>query len=82
MSQKTFYHYMGGKRPITVKIDNEFIVFHYTEEDDREFYHILVKEWVSDKHTTRQGREDNWHFHMKEKSWFNQDIEEFINSNT
>lgn len=74
---KTFYHHMKGERPITVKIYEGRIAFYYKNEGNREFYSIPIQEWVRDR-TERQGREDNWHFHMKEKVWFNEDIKKYI----
>jgi len=79
--QKTFYNYLDGKRPITIKIGKDFITFHYKNENDREFYDIPKSEWISDR-TGRQGREDNWHFHMMEKTWFCEEMKQFINDNT
>lgn len=76
--QKTFYHYLDGKRPITIKVNSDFITFHFKNENDREFYSIPTNEWISDK-TDRLDREDNWHTHMMSKTWFNNDMKNFIN---
>lgn len=82
--QNTFYNYLEGRRPITVKIDKElgFITFHFKEEQDRKFYDIPIDEWVSDRSITRQGCEDNWHNHMMQKTWFDQFMKKFIDDNT
>ena len=76
---KTFrnQNYCKGERPITVKVGDVFISFHFTNEGDREFYDIPVNEWVSDK-TNRQDRDDNWHNHMMEKVWFSQSMKEKV----
>ena len=79
--KKVFYNYMKGKRPIEIKIGEFQITFHFKNEGNREFYSIPTDEWISDR-TGRTGREDNWHFHMMEKNWFNQDMKTFINDNT
>ncbi len=79
--KKTFYHYMKGKRPIEVKIGPSRISFHFKNENNREFYAIPTDEWISDK-IYRQGREDNWHLHMMEKNWFNQEMKKFIDDST
>lgn len=79
--QKTFYNYLKGKRPITVVVTNSQISFHFKNENDRVFYRIPTYEWISDR-TERQGREDNWHFHMMEKTWFCEKMKNFINDST
>jgi len=73
---------MKGKRPIEVNVGPSRISFHFKKESNREFYAIPTDEWIDDRATTRQGREDNWHFHMTEKNWFNQDMKKFIDDNT
>ncbi len=53
-------------------------------EEDREyhpFYSILVKYWISDA-TERLDRIDNFHTHMKQKTWFTQEMYNYINSQT
>ncbi len=52
------------------------------EKNISEFYWIMKKEWISDRTTTRQGREDNWHTHMAEKNWFTVEMKKFIDANT
>lgn len=79
--QNTFFNYINGRRPITVKVDSHFISFHFKNENDREFYYIPTHEWVNDK-TNRLEREDNWHRHMMEKTWFCQEMKNFINDCT
>jgi hypothetical protein len=76
--EKTFYHHLNGQRPITVKIVPDYVTFHFKNEGNREFYSIPKKEWDSDK-TNRLDREDNWHTHMMNKTWFNQEMKDFIN---
>lgn len=51
------------------------------QRDVNEFYWIETNQWVADK-TQRLDRGDNWHFHMKEKNWFTDEMYEFINSQT
>lgn len=74
---KTFY---TQKRPITVKINNDTIDFHFKNENDRQFYTIPKDEWISDR-SNRLERKDNWHSHMTEKTWFTSDMKLFIDSN-
>lgn len=70
-----------GRRPIKIKLDDiDFIVFHFPNEGDREFYHIPKREWINDK-TNRQDREDNWHNHMMDKAWFTPSMKDFIDKN-
>jgi hypothetical protein len=76
--EKTFYYYLNGKRPITIRVSYDYITFHYKNEREREFYSIPLNEWISDK-SNRQGRDDNWHAHMMRKTWFNQEMKDFIN---
>ena len=55
----------------------------FLEEEDTEnlgFYWINKRDWISDR-TERLDREDNWHFHMKEKNWFTDEMEKFIDAN-
>ena len=81
MTQNTFYNTGTWKdRPITIKIDDDCISFHFKTEGDREFYYIPKHEWISDK-TERQDRDDNWKTHMNEKVWFTNEMEQFINNN-
>lgn len=80
--EKTFYNYMKGKRPIEIKVGESRITFHFKKEGNREFYAIPTDEWISDRTSTRQGREDNWHSHMMDKNWFNEDMKRFIDDNT
>jgi hypothetical protein len=81
---KTFYpktEYFGwNKRAINIKINEDYITFHFKDEGDREFYYIPKTDWINDK-TEILDREDNWHFHMKEKVWFTNEMESFINKN-
>lgn len=79
--ERTFNNYMNGRRPITVKIYDDHITFHFKNEGNREFYHIPKEEWISDK-VNRQDREDNWHAHMMRKTWFCSNMRDFINENT
>ena len=51
------------------------------ESSNDGFYHILIKEWVSDK-TNRLDRPDNWANHMEEKNWFTHEMKDFINNST
>ena len=66
-------------RQIGISIDNEFIIFTYPEEENRDFYHIPIKQWKDDL-TERQGRGDNWHYHMMEKEWFSSEMKDYIDS--
>jgi hypothetical protein len=46
-----------------------------------EIYSIPVYDWERDK-TQRLDRPDNWHKHMKQKSWFTAEMDYFLNSNS
>lgn len=50
------------------------------EKNVGEFYYIEKSEWAKDR-TERQDREDNWHKHMKRKTWFTDEMYDFINKN-
>jgi hypothetical protein len=60
-----------SQRRITIKIDEHFILFSFPTERNREFYDIPKHEWLS--------AQDNWQNHMREKSWFTEEMENFIN---
>lgn len=49
------------------------------EKTIAEFYWIDKTNWVND-FTQRQGREDNWHNHMKDKNWFTGEMYKFMNA--
>jgi hypothetical protein len=68
--QKTFYN---TERPITVKIQDDYITFHFKNEDDREFYDIPKHEWI--------GSAPHWQQHMAFKNWFCGEMETFIDKN-
>ena len=82
--EQTFYpktkDFGWNQRPITIKILEDWITFHFKNEQDREFYDIPKCDWISDR-TERLDREDNWHFHMKEKNWFTDEMKKFIDAN-
>jgi hypothetical protein len=65
----------------------QYILENEIEVDDDEptepetMYWIPKDEWIKDK-TERQDRDDNWHKHMKRKSWFIQEMENYINQQT
>ncbi len=63
------------KRPIKIKINDEWITFHFVNEHDREFYDIPKDDW-------RSFKDINWYNHMMQKSWFTQQMADFINANT
>lgn len=46
------------------------------------FYWVGKDDWISDRTKTRQGREDNWHYHMMQKNWFTQEMKDWIDKNT
>ena len=75
---KTFY---TDKRPITIRINDDFVNFHFKNENDRHFYTIPKDEWIYDK-TNRLDRSDNWHIHMINKTWFTKEMKTFIDINT
>lgn len=79
MQSKTFVSSPRG-RLIEVRVDKKsgWITFHYAQERNREFYYIPLSEWVSDL-TNRLDRDDNWHNHMMQKTWFSQPMQQFIN---
>jgi len=72
--QKTFYHYQGGKKPITVKIRPDFVTFHFKNQDDEEFYDIPIFQW--------KDGSDFWPGHMMTKNWFTEDMKKFIDDST
>lgn len=45
-----------------------------------EFYWIPADEWVNTK-DNKKGLAHNWHTHMKNKSWFTEQMEKFIDEN-
>lgn len=51
------------------------------EQSNHEFYWIPIDQWKSDRKDTRQGRGDNWHYHMNKKSWFSSEMYEYIEKN-
>ena len=58
MKKQTFYVEQNGKiRSIDVKVDNDYISFHFKSEGGREFYSIPTKSWANDTGNT-------WHSHM------------------
>ena len=81
MTRKTFVSPHRG-RMIEIRIDEMpgWITFHFSQEQDREFYSIPMEEWVSDL-TNRLDRSDNWHKHMMEKNWFSEPMKNFITQN-
>jgi hypothetical protein len=82
--EQTFYpktkDFAWNQRPITIKIAEDWITFHFKNEQDREFYDIPKRDWISDR-KERLDREDNWHYHMKEKNWFTKEMEKYIDEN-
>ena len=68
---KTFVESQRG-RMIEIKIDKnaELISFHFPQENDREFYSILIPEFNSDR--------EHWHRHMMDKNWFSELMYKFI----
>jgi hypothetical protein len=65
------------KRPIKIKIDNDWITFMFVNEADREFYDIPKEDWASQKECSEYG----WQEHMMQKSWFSKEMADFINKN-
>ena len=65
----------------------EYLLQNDIEQDDEEqtepstMYWIPTDEWIRDL-TERLDRGDNWHTHMKEKSWFSDKMENYINEET
>lgn len=52
------------------------------EEDDavpQPFYSIMKDYWIADTRE-RLDREDNFHYHMKQKNWFTQEMYDYINN--
>lgn len=82
MSKKQFISPHRG-RMIEVRVDETtgWITFHFSQEQDREFYSIPISEWISDR-TNRLDRPDNWHNHMADKNWFSEQMKKFIDDNT
>jgi len=50
------------------------------EECNDPFYWFGTSDWKRDK-TENLDRHDNWHTHMKEKTWFTNEMEKFLNDN-
>lgn len=80
-----FYEqYVRRQNWIEEQKEKEYNLGNYLADEDLEnlgFYWINKNDWVSDR-TERLDREDNWHFHMKEKNWFTDEMEKFIDNNT
>lgn len=83
--EQTFFpetkDYGWNQRPITIKVQEDCITFHFQNEQDREFYDIPKYSWIEDK-TDRLDKKDNWHLHMQRKNWFTKEMKDFIDSNT
>lgn len=58
--------------------DNEVSEDEKTVDD---FYWIDKQHWIDD-YTQRQDRTDNFHYHMKRKSWFTNEIYIFMNKSS
>lgn len=61
--------------------ENEIEVDDDESTEPETMYWIPKDEWVKDK-TERQDRPDNWHTHMERKSWFTQEMKNYINQQT
>ena len=76
MKKQTFYVEQNGKtRSIDVKVDNDYISFHFKSEGGREFYSIPTKSWANDTGNT-------WHSHMAYKNWFTHEMSKFLDAST
>lgn len=76
MKKQTFYVEQNGKiRSIDVKVDNDYISFHFKSEGGREFYSIPTKSWANDTGNT-------WHSHMAYKNWFTPEMSKFLDAST
>lgn len=76
MKKQTFYVEQNGKiRSIDVKVDNDYISFHFKSEGGREFYSIPTKSWANDTGNT-------WHSHMADKNWFTPEMSKFLDAST
>lgn len=58
-------------RQVTVRVYENHVSFHYSEEGDREFYWFYMDDW---KDPNR-----NWETHMEEKRWFTSEMLDLIN---
>lgn len=75
--QRMFDNYLDGRRPITVKVTREYITFHFKNEGDREFYWLGTDDWINDS-KNRPNDPSAWPRHMLKKSWFSEEMKEFI----
>lgn len=79
----SFYHLDNIERQrewVAQQIENGYEVDEEAKHVD-EFYWIDKKDWIDDV-TQRQDRGDNWHTHMREKTWFTNRMYDFINEAT
>jgi hypothetical protein len=77
VQKKTF----KGKRPITITIDDNMILFLYKNEDNREFYYTPVNEWVA-QHENPERFNHTWEKQLNKKNWYTQEMQDFINKHT
>lgn len=64
-------------------IEHQMELGHDIDEQDMSvsaFYWILKRDWIADK-TNRLDRQDNFHTHMKNKTWFTDEMYQWINKN-
>lgn len=72
--EQKFRNMSDFRRPVSIRVTSEFITFHFVNENNREFYWIPVDDWatlISDGYSFQQ--------HMEEKSWYSEDMSDFIN---
>jgi len=77
-TQKNFKASSWNGRQIGIKIDDDFISFTFPSEGNREYYWLGTDEWKRDV-TERLDRGDNWHIHMRHKTWFSDEMYQYIN---
>lgn len=81
MIEKLFVSERGRMIKVIIEKESNLISFCLPQENNREFYSISMKEWISDK-SERMDSSANWHNHMMEKRWFGRPMLNFLNENT
>jgi hypothetical protein len=72
MTKQTFYVEQNNKvRSIELRVEKEYITFHFKSEGGREFYSIPTKSWANDTGKT-------WRKHMADKNWFTPEMATFL----
>jgi len=75
-----FYYVDNYKRTMQYVLDMQEREIPIEEDDavPQPFYSIMKDYWIADTRE-RLDREDNFHYHMKQKNWFTQEMYNYIN---